>query len=530
MTPVPARILASALMCLGQWVLPAAEQEQPRITVRIRQVAGNTMYLDVGTRNGLQTRDTLGIAMDSVGAPSAQAVVTASTETRSVLTFVGDGAAVKAGTYVTLYLLRAPAEIPSSEPKTPAARPVQPEVTSTPRTSGPEPEEDAHGSMALELSATRSATQAGGIDPSTVTRTFATPGIRMNATVPNAVGRFRLRTNMRMSYRYSSTDVINPPASVRVYSAVLERTFQRAPVRMALGRFLSPVETYSGFWDGGFIRLGGDQIGVGAIVGFEPDRWNERPSTALPKATAFVDAERRGDGWRWHGDASVHVLRPRDSLLDHTFVGISQRVASRVLYLSEDLQVDLDPAGGWRVSRLQLRTSVAVGGGFRLNAGASRRESWSPWRLELPFSPRSDRVDAGLAYRGRRGGLSADASLNRDAGGRRSWGATGGYSLVGLPALGPLGLSGTVARWSGPYGTSLTASPGLTLSLSPAWLRVGYQVNRADYLHRLLTTHGVDASLDLPFADAMRLSLRGRVSWGGALSGQSLYMTLYRMF
>lgn len=500
------------------------------MTARVRQVAGNTVYLDIGTRHGLATGDTVGVTLDSLEAPSAKLVVTASTETRSVLTFVGDPLPVRGGTRITLHLLREPEEAPPHEADAPAETTFSSVGGRLSGTAGKTPVERAHGRVGLELSATRSATKTGGLTPATLTRTFATPGLRIDATVPEAVGGFRLRTNMRVAYRYSSGDIISPAASVRVYSAVLERDFRQAPVRVALGRFLSPVESYSGFWDGAFLRLGGDNLGVGAIVGFEPDLWNERPSTTLPKATAFLDGRIRGERWTWRGDFSAHALRPRDSLPDHTFIGVSQQVSSRVLYLSEDLQVDLDPAGGWRVTRLQLRASVTAGGGFRLRAGASRRESWLPWSLGEPFAPRSDRVDAGLAYYGSWGGLSADGSVNRDDIGRKSWGATAGYSILRLPGAESLGMSGTVTRWSGPYGTSLSASPGLTMALTPAWLRLGYQYLRSDYLQRTLTSNAVDGSLELPVGVGIRMSLRGRFAWGGALTSQSLFVTLYKMF
>jgi hypothetical protein len=516
--------VAVAAMGLCPRGLPA--QERPRITVRVRQVAGSTVYLEVGTRQGLLTGDTLGVGLDSLGTPGARMTVTASTDARSVLTFVGEPLAVQAGSRLTLLLLREPAAAPPPEP---TARP-RPE-----RVGGPKgvirdshPAARTHGRVGIELSAVRSSTRWGEVDPATLSQTFATPGLRIDATVPDAIGGFRLRTSMRLAYRYSSQDVIAPNTSVRVYSAVLESDFRNAPFRLALGRFQSPVESYSGFWDGAFVRVGRAGLGAGAMVGFEPDRWDERPSTALPKATVFMDAEAGGAGWRWHGDVSAHATRPRDSLPQHTFVGVSQRLSSRVLYVSEDVQADRDPgAGTWRLSRVQLRGSVAMGGGVRMNLGASRRESWSPWSLALPFSLRSDRVDAGLAYRGGWGGLSADGSVNRDADGGTSWGATAGYALGGM---GGLGTGGTLTRWTGAFGNSLTASPYVSFDLAPAWLHVAYQYSRSDYLQRVLVTHAVDGSLDLPLAGTLRASARARITWGRSMAGQSLDLTLYRIF
>jgi hypothetical protein len=506
-------------------------QAQPKVTVRVRQVAGNTVYLDIGTRHGLATGDTLRAALDSLGPPAGRLVVTASTETMSVLTFVGAPLPVGSGAPLTLWLLREPVEVPPPQAVAPPMRPL------SARTGASAPPSEAgvlgqpHGRIGFDLSGVRSATQVGGLNPSSSVMRFATPGLVFDATVPDLGGGFSLRTNLRASYRYSSGDIISPATSVRVYSAVVEKDFQHAPLRLAVGRFLSPEEVYSGFWDGGYLRVGGRSVGVGAMVGFEPDQWDERPSSKYPKATVFADAQRQGNGWQWHVDASATAMRPRDSLPDHTFVGFSQRVSTRWLYLSEDLQVDRNPTGGrWRVSWLQLRSSVSVGGGFRVSAGASRRESWSPWLAGWPFLPRNDRLDAGLGFWRGAGGLSADASVNRDASGRKSYGATAAYSVTRLPGLGPVGTSGTVTRWSGPFGSTLSAAPSLTLALTPAWLRLGYRYSRSDYLRSALTTNTVESSLDVPFATSMRLSLMVSESWGGVLSSQYLYLSLYRIF
>lgn len=502
-------------------------QEQPKVTVHIRQVAGNTVYLDIGTRHGLATGDTLPAALDSAGPAAARLVVTASTETMSVLTFVGTPLEVHSGTPLTLWLLRAPAEAPPAK-ATEAPPPPPPAAVFAPP-SETRAMARPHGRVGFEMSGVRSSTHLGGPNPSSSVRRFATPGLVFSLTAPDVGNGFSVRTDLRASYRYSSGDIISPATSVRVYSAVLQKDFRRAPVRLALGRFLSPEEVYSGFWDGAYLRVGGRSAGVGAMVGFEPDLWTQRPTAKYPKASVFADVQKEGDGWRWHADVSAHALRPRDSLPNHTYLGLSQRVSTRRLYLSEDLEVDRDPAGGrWRLSWLQLRSSVSVVNGLRLTVGASRRAMWSPWLAGSPFSPRNDRLDAGLSYWGGAGGVSVNASVNRDASGQTSRGMTGSYSLTHL--LGPLGTSGTVTRWSGPFGSNVSAAPSVTFALTPAWVRIGYRYNKSDYLGSVLTTNSASASVDTPLGSSTRLSLRLSHTWGGVLSSQTLYLTLYRIF
>lgn len=519
--------------CLGRL---QAQDSGPRVTVRVRQVAGATLYLDMGTRHGLATGDTLQVARDSVSAPVGRLVVTASTETRAVLTFADAAFPVTRGETLTLTLRREPAEAVATPParptvektpeprRPPAASP--PAATSTVHSPPAAVGRRAHGRIALDVAANRSVTTVGEADPIDVDRRFATPAFRLDATVPDAVGGFRLRTSIRLAYRYSNANQIQPATSTRVYAAALERDFTGVPVRLALGRFHSPVESYSGFWDGVFFRYGRD-LGVGAIVGFEPDRWDERPSTSLPKATVFVDGMRRGRDWRWSGDLSAHVVRSTDSLAAHTFVGATQRITVGALHIGHDIQVDQDPAGGsWRVSQLRLRGALDLGAGVQLRGGFSRRETWLQWLPDHPFAPRSDRVDAGLAVQGASGYLAVDGSTSRTASGRRTKGGTASFFL----APGAVGFTGSLSRWSGEYGSMWSAAPGVSFSLDPAWLRLGYRYDRSDYLERLLVTHGVEASLDAPLAEGFRVSGRARVQWGGALAAQSLSVSLSRIF
>ncbi len=541
------RTLLSALLFVGavSTAWPRAgegQQGPPRITVRVRQVAGPTLYLDVGSRHGIVTGDTLTVLGDSAGSVVGRLVVTAGTETRSVLTFAGPPFPVTRGADLTLQLLRQPEEIP---PTPTVPQPTAPRPTPTVREPSPVPSENvatsteasapeqgrrpAHGRLALDLSAVRSNTRVGGADPVDVARTFATPAMRLDLTVPDAVGGLRLRTNMRLAYRYSDRDIVQPAASARVYALALEGELSH-DVRIELGRFRSSWESYSGFWDGALVRLGGTGFGVGAIAGFEPDRWDERPSSAMPKASIFIDGRQRGPGWRWSGDLSAHAVRPKDAEPDHTFLGASQRLSAGPVRLSHDVQVDRDPAGGsWRLSRLRLRASVALTPAVEIRAGLGRSEPWLYGLSGSPFGFRRDRADAGLALRGAAGYLALDASVTKDASGARTWGSTGTFVIDHLPGPEGLGAFASLSRWSGPYGTSISAAPALSLDLSPAWVRLGYRLNRSDYLGRVSLTHAIEGSLDVPFSSGLRVSARVRAQFGD-LSSQSFALSLYRIF
>lgn len=511
-------------------------QERPSITVRVRQIAGSTVYFDVGTRNGLATGDTIQVTRED-GAAAGLMVVTATSDQRSVFTFAGGAFALTRGENLVLALLREPDELPGSSLLAGSRRGVNvPQAESVPAPPQPmqvrsaPPRPSVFGRYSFGMSSTRSTTRFGGADPVKVPRTFATPSVRLDITAPQAVGGFTLRVSSRLAYRHSSTASIQPPVSARVYSAYLEKRFTSIPGRITLGRFNSPVESYSGYWDGMSIRLGGSGLGVGALVGFEPDRWNERPSLELPKATVFVDASARRQGWRWSGDLSLHTVRPADSLATHDFLGATQRLTVGRLFLGHDIQLDRDPTGGgMRMSRLRLRSTLEVSDAVQLRATASRREGFLMTRPDDPFAAKSDRLNAGALFITGGGYVSLDGGSTRNSRGQTSSGVTASLStnrILWFSGGGSLSAS----RWSGDAGNWITVAPSARFQVGERRVRVGYRLYHSDFLNRVTTTHGLEASLDTRLASGLRLSARSRIQWGRTLQSQSLDLTLTRVF
>ncbi len=523
----------SALTCAVAVALaarsPLEAQDAPPapLTVAVRQVAGNTLYLDIGTDQGLATGDTLAVELADDAATSGVVVVTASTPTRAVLSFVGPPLDVLRGSAIVLHMVRAARVAPKvdTRPTTPAAESPEPAERSSPVASSP-----AHGRWSLDLAASHSTTQVGRTDPESVDRTFATPALRFDVTVPDAVGGFELRTSARVAYRYAAQDAsLLRPTSVRVYEAALDRRFTSLPLRLTLGRFYSPAESYSGFWDGLMVRYGPESLGVGFLVGFQPDRWNETPSGELPKASVFVDTERRGRDWRWRADLSAHTVRPTTDLNGHTFLGLSQRIAAGPFRLSQDLQVDRDPDdGSWKVSELRMRSTVRLSPVVDLRVGVARDERYRLWTLSETFGPRRDRVDGGLGFRLGGAYLGLDASASRQEDGRTSWGST--TSLSAPPRGSGLGFAGSASFWSNEDGRVISAAPALLFGLGRARMRLGYRFYRADYPTYVSTTHAGELSADAPLATGLRLSARLRSQWGGGLRGQYLSLSLSRTF
>lgn len=530
----------------------------PRVEARVRQVAGNTIYVDLGTNHGLAVGDTLDVSRRDADAVVGRLTVTVASPVRSVLSFAGPAFSVTRGEVLAFGLLRAPSVEPPPvdepvEATDPAAQrsrpaPLQPgaqameggrddpspsrAASAAPVRAPVVPAVRASGRWSLEMAVNRASSEVGTeVDPVQISRTYATPALRLDLRAPRALGGFDLRLSTRTTYRYGTDPGFDPTWSPRVYEASLERRFEGAPVHLVLGRFHSPGESFSGYWDGASLRLGGDGFGVGAIAGFQPDRWNQLPTADLPKASVFVDFDRRGQGLRWLGDASVHVAWPSDGAPTHTSFGFGQRVSTDRLRVRQEVQVDRDPfQGGLHLSLLTARAAFAASPALDLHAGVSRRETYLVWALDGDdlFSSRRDRADVGVSIRGGGRTLSTDVGLNRDVAGHVTRSITSSFSAPRV--AGTVGFLASASWWDGDTGHALSVAPSLSWRWGSARLRAGYRFYSSDVLGRARTTHSPDVSIDVPFSGGVRATLRMRGRWGDAVRSEFVQFNLSRVF
>ncbi|MGD2070226.1 MAG: hypothetical protein PVI57_16240 [Gemmatimonadota bacterium] len=529
-----AELLAAACLAAPVASQEAADTTSPTVTVRVRQVAGSNLYLDIGSLQGVVAGDTVRVVDD--GTVTGRLFVVASTEVRSVLAFVGEPFQVEGGDPLTLLLAR-----PVTAPVPDRARVAGPGAAVAEAAASPPARErerapdaasrQAHGRIALDVSTLRSTTRFGGADPAEVDRTYATPALRVSATVPNAVAGFRFRTSARIAYRYAEGGFSGEALSTRIHLAALERRFDRVPVRMSMGRFYGPTESFSGYWDGLHLRYGGASLGVAAQVGLEPDPFDGRFSTARPKAGVVVDWERRSDGWRWRGDLSGHAVRPtEDAVPNHTFLGLEQSLRAGPIRLDQELRLDRAPDGGWEVGRLRLWGVVALASGVDLRGGVVRRRPWYVLPVDDPLGSVRDRAVVGISTRIGRGRFAVDVSGNRTEGGEDTRGVTTSFATGPVAGLGGAVLTGHASLWDGQDGHALALSPALSLPMGSTRLRLAYRLYRSSYLSRSTTSHGGDASASLPLGPGLLGTVRLYGRWGGGLTSQRLDLGLARIF
>jgi hypothetical protein len=512
-------VIAAAVWAAAAAPLAAQSTDAPRVRAAVRQIAGTTLYFDLGARHGLAQGDTIVVLRDPAAPPIGLLVVTALSEARSVLAPAAAGALpVAAGDTLTLVLRRPPPVVAAGAPAPAPPRPVRA------ATGAPAPRARPYGSLALELDAGRYLTRFGGIAESERTHTSTAPAFRLDLTVPDLGAGFRLRTGGRLTYRQDHGSLGARAASLRVYSLALERAPAGSSLRLGVGRFHSPSESYSGFWDGLHVRYGRD-VGIGFLVGYQPDLWNERPSLERPKATVVLDAARRGTAWRWTGDASFH--RVWAGAATRTFAGLSQTLSVRALRLSHDVQLDRHPAdGAWGVTRATVRASLALGDALAVHAAAARRAPLIEYADTLRWDPPGDRVSVGMTLGSGETRFSADVARMSGAGGSaRSYSA----SLVG-PGVGAARVEAAAAYWEGEWGTSWFGAPGLALGLGGTRLRIGYRYDRSDYLERALVTHGAELGGDFALGSAVRATVRLRAQEGASTRSAVVDLSLSRIF
>jgi hypothetical protein len=301
-----------------------------------------------------------------------------------------------------------------------------------------------------------------------------------------------------------------------------------------LGRFSSPYEGYSAYWDGLLLRVGGARgPGIGVVAGFEPSLYDERPSTELPKITGFADLSLRGDGWRYSTDVSVHYLRPSDGS-EWSYAGWTQRISVGPLDLSQRLRLDGGIDGrAIELGDLRLRGRLAVAGALGLHAGYGRTgaSALPPGVrgdvLTLPFSL-VEREEVSVGFDVSRG----SGSLWIDAGQSRRSSQTVGRFVSGNAAL-PLG--GSQLLLSGRYWRrgsfdSLGAAPALAFGLLQSRWRLGYRFYRTHSSGDAITTNAVDLRVSKSLGRSIGLTAGVQHQWGSNLAADRMELGLSRSF
>lgn len=488
----------------------------------VEQVAGADFYLSVGREAGIAAGDTLTVGAETDGALLGTLRVIAVASQRSVVTFLGEPFPVTRGTTLRITSGRS---VPVGAAPEPAARRAPPASSRglrwTPR---------VRGRVGLDMSGLQSSTTWRDNAKETVRRRFATPSVSLRLVGSRLPGGFGVEVAARGTYRYSDADLVQPVTAIRIRQLAVTNDFGNAPLEFRAGRFYGPYETYSGYWDGLVLRIGGQTIGLGGAIGFQPERADQAPSTTLPKYSVFADYALRKDPVRYETNVSFHRVLPSGDYLDHTFAGWSQRVRVGALRVATDLQVDDDPLGQtWALSRARARGTLSLTRSLSLHVRASHDRPYFLFRTAslLPF--RRDQAGGGMMYFGSVASVGANVMMNRTGSG--AWFAA--YSgSVGLPSTGVFGLGLSAAATYSDLrgGTAWFVSTDLSRHVRHAELRGSYQFYRSAISGSILASHSAGVALTLPLGGHVFAALRGRTQFGAHIAATSVYASVWTTF
>jgi hypothetical protein len=513
---------------------PLSAQDAP-FEAQVEQIAGSDIYLGVGTDIGVVTGSILLVlgadGEDDVG----RLRIIEATTRRSIATFVGTPFAVTRGSTLRL---RIEASADGPPPAAPAGavavgaaaatdQPATRATASSSRSAGPR----VSGSLGLSFDARETMTSWDEFDIDEIERKFSTPTLALRFAAADLPGGIDFRTNLRASYRSSTDDIVQPDDFVRVYSLELRKDF--GSVQASLGRIYNPYEPMSGYFDGGYVHVGGREgFGGGVAAGIRPSRENGGISDSIPKYSVFANYSDRTGPLRYDVALSYTQEMPKADLLsNHSYVGLTQTLRAGPIRLRHSMAVDRDPTDdSWKVSRFLLGASVPISGGLAAHARYSLRQ---PYRVEaiVPITYERNRGNLGLTYAFSGSIVGADVTANdvADDGIGKSWTYSGWFN-VSETSLWKLGFTGNVSYRDREGDRVIYAVPGLTRRFGPTRARLTYTYYRTEEPAAAFTTHAGDLAIDFPLGRRLRGTLAGQVQRGPQLSGNAVYVSVWWAF
>jgi hypothetical protein len=530
------------------WTLPAAAQEQPRIALVVDYVGEEGVYLAAGTDQGLRAGDVLQVfpSSERTAQPLGRLVVVTTSKKRSVAKILPPEFALERGT--TLYTVRPRSPVEEETPEPAAVRPSEAEAAAAARsaqaarrsrearTGGASSPRVAtnrsprvSGRLTMDVDARETRTSWAALTSGKIVRRFVTPTTRLTLKASNLPGGWTLQANVRGSYRYSDGGVFSSPQSFRFYGLSMSKTFETLPLRVRLGRFSNPYESYSAYWDGALVRVGGTSgPGVGVVAGYEPSRYNEGISTTRPKVTAFADYSVRRGRLRYSTNLSYHVIRPTDAaFLDRTFVGWTQRIGISRFTFDQRVQLDREPVTGtWTLARLRLRGTLRLSDRVQLRGGIGRsKPSYLRPASLLVEGERRDQENVGVTITGSRGQISVDVGATEKQGQQRGV----SISAAGSWRSGRVQLYGSGRRWKQGDASSISVVPGMGYRWGTLRMRAAYQFYRTSGLQSL-QSQSFELTFSRPIRRGLHATVRAQQQWGSSFTGTRLRMSIARVF
>lgn len=534
-----AALAALTVIGLGTAVRVPAVVAAESATTRVSYLAGGSVYLEAGRKDGIVEGDTLEALSD--GRTVARLIVRYLSTTRAVCDTLRASRMPAVGDLVR-YRAR-PAAPGAGPPPAAATPPAGAETTATAPSPGVAGAAPSLAPRRPDRLRGRVGVRYLAVDPSAADG-YAQPGLELRLEGTNLGGApIDIAVDVRGRRTYHGAAGVADDGEARVYR--LAATVHDTPGRrrLTLGRQLSSAFAAVSLFDGALVEVAGERWGAGLFSGAEPDPATWSVSGDILQYGGFVTRRGRQGARRWAvtsgGVASFDHGRVNRQ---YAFLQGSWLAPRLSLFLAEELDLNT----GWKrtlgeptvsftntfvSARAQVTRAVAV------NAGYDNRRTVRLYRdRETPETEFDDRHRQGAWT-----GVAADviAHLRMSVDGRWSGGGTGDHHSISASAE-AYGLAAlrADARWrstrfSGASSEGWMHVAGLGVrprGQTRLELSAGGRTS-TDVLSQLRTRarwEGVD--LDLGFASRWYLLLAAQHDHGDGFDAMVWHASLSRMF
>ena len=488
-------------------------QDSDRIILTVTQLAGDNVYLDGGSAQGISKGDTLLLHSDT----RRSFLVIAVSRNQSIVTFSSTAFPVTRGQKIDVQVLKgSQEEVPLPIEAVLDEKQIREETSimelpasSSRDESRSQSKVNVDGRLILGFSALRSSTRIRSSSVQAATRVYLTPTVNLSATVRNLPSGMNMRIHLRSDYRYQSRNPIAPHTSFRAYQLSLEKTLPFGSLQF--GRFYNRMTQRSGYWDGLSFLFGTTQRGIGGSVGFMPDRANEGFSTQLPRYALFAHYQTaRNKTISYRGAIAYNEIQPTTDLLKHQYASLEQRLDISILSLRQDVQVDYHPVNQqWIVSYLRLGGRLSFGSDVDVTGTYTVRQPYRITNILNPFMSRRDQYRAGISLH--RPLFSLGSSYIR----RFQNQVYEGQTLTGYFNTRPisrldLSFSGSASRWESQFGEALYVNGGIAKNFNSLYIRAdyGFYSTMSPNVANRIDQHRVTLTTSVPFSRQLYWTMR----------------------
>jgi hypothetical protein len=511
------------------------DAQQSVETARVEQIAGSTIYLNIGSDQGLNKGDTLFVYHDKSYLGS---LIVFSTASRlSSARFADQPFSITRGQVLQIKKMTIK-RTPVSESKSTEKNTVTPTNTTKSKpvvTSSPRQEykikPDITGGVQFGSNLFLSSTHTAAVGTEIIKRTFITTYTGLQSRVRHLPGQFSLDMNMQWNYRYASQQTITPTNAFRIFQFQVNKKFGKSPVNLSVGRFYNYYEPFSGFWDGAMIRIGNESYGFGLISGFDPIRSNEGFSRDLPKSSFFTYYTLRHNRFYSESDLSVNGVFPQISgWNNHFYAGWHQQFRFKGTSLMSNIQVDQNPFNKHYIfSQINLRANINLDRYVTLYGIYNRRRPYRIWQISTPISYLRTQWSGGLSMQLGSNTIGSDVTLNQSDISKDSY-TFSGYAYIPRTGFWGLGFNLTANYWTDNTFNNIYVAPGFTKKVGRGQMTMTYRFYRSQYFSRANATHSLSLQYNVSLLRNWYFNTQIQEQYGQLLNNQQVFIGITKNF